>query len=52
MPTATLWVTVGPLAFAIFTGGLAMAWRLGGLERQVKDMREDMRRIKDRLGVT
>jgi len=38
-----------PLAIAIIGGGLAMAWRLGGLERSVKDLAEDVKELKDKV---
>lgn len=49
MPTvADLLAVVIPTAVSILGGGLAMAWRLGGLETTVRDMKEDvdeMRRL-------
>lgn len=35
-----------PLAGSIVAGGLAMAWRLGGLERTVKDTAGDAHEAK------
>jgi hypothetical protein len=32
------WNIVGPICFSIIVGGFGMAWRLGGLERSVKDL--------------
>lgn len=37
---------VVPVVVSIIGGGLAMAWRLGGLERSVKDMAADVTEMK------
>lgn len=38
-----------PVVAALVGGLLAMAWRLGGLERSVKDMQGDITEIRDEL---
>lgn len=38
-----------PLAVAIIGGGLAMAWRLGGLERMVGDLNDDVKELKGQV---
>ena len=38
---------VVPLAIAIIGGGLAMAWRLGGLERTVNDLQNKVDDVSD-----
>jgi hypothetical protein len=45
-PTAIVAIVV-PVCLSIVGGGLAMAWRLGGLERTVKDVKEDVSEVKD-----
>lgn len=36
--SATGWAAIGGLAFAVLSGGLAMAWRMGRLEQKVTDL--------------
>jgi hypothetical protein len=38
-----------PIAVSILGGGLAMAWRLGGLERTVKDTQADVQHLDRRV---
>jgi hypothetical protein len=38
-----------PLAIAIIGGGLAMAWRLGGLEKMVGDLNDDVKELKGQV---
>lgn len=40
-----------PLAVAIIGGGLTMAWRLGGLERTVKDLVGDVKDMRTEVKV-
>ncbi len=40
------WATVGAVAVPIIGGALAMAWKLGGLERAVKDLGERVKRLE------
>lgn len=40
-----------PLAIAIIGGGLTMAWRLGGLERSVKDLSNDVTEMRTEVKV-
>jgi hypothetical protein len=35
-----------PTGASILLGGLAMAWRLGSLERTVKDLKEDVDELR------
>lgn len=44
-PTAIIAIVV-PVCISIMGGGLAMAWRLGGLERTVKDVQADVHDLK------
>lgn len=38
-----------PLAIAIVGGGLTMAWRLGGLEKTVKELNDDVKELKGQV---
>ncbi len=46
---STLIAIIAPLAASIIGGGLAMAWRLGGLERSVHDLVEDVSRLDTKV---
>ena len=47
--SATLVAIILPLAVSIIGGGLAMAWRLGGLERSVKDLVDDVGKLDTKV---
>jgi outer membrane murein-binding lipoprotein Lpp len=48
--TADTLATVIPLGLTVLTGGLAVAWRLGGLERRVKDLGDLKTDVKELSG--
>lgn len=41
--------TVIPITVSIIGGGLAMAWRLGGLEHTVEDLSDDVKEMKGQI---
>jgi hypothetical protein len=46
----TSWAQVAiPLAGSIIAGGLAIAWKLGGLERSVDDLAEDVKTLQKKV---
>jgi hypothetical protein len=46
---AAIAAVVVPIVVSIVAGGLAMAWRLGGLERSVNDLATDVVEMRDEL---
>lgn len=44
-----VWAAVIPVCASILGGGFAMAWKLGSLDRTVKDMGEDVRTMNARI---
>lgn len=45
----TIWAIVVPVCVSIIGGGLAMAWRLGGLSTKVEELAEDVRDLRDQV---
>ena len=45
----TDWAPWAGLAVSIVGGGLAVAWKLGGLERSVKDLGGRIKRVEDKI---
>jgi hypothetical protein len=45
----TDWAPWAGLAVSIVGGALAMAWKLGGLERSVKDLGGRIKRVEDKI---
>ncbi len=45
-----IWFAVIPVCVAIIGGALTMAWRLGGLERTVHDLGEDVKELQHKIG--
>jgi hypothetical protein len=48
--TADTLTTVIPLGLTVLTGGLVVAWRLGGLDRRVKDLGDLKDDVKELSG--
>ena len=47
--TQTDWGALAAVCASIIGGAMAMAWRLGGLERRVKDMDDRLGHLEDDL---
>lgn len=46
---ATAWAAIIPVALSIVGGGLAMAWRLGGLDRAVQDLAHHVEKLEQKM---
>lgn len=46
---STIWAAIITVAVSILGGGFMMAWKLGALDRTVKDLADDVREVKDRM---